>query len=110
MVWLQNITRPGKTYVVDQGVRYGKLHKKLVVVLEAGLKAFDFDAEVRVRKQLEGLCRKLGSLGVNKLETVRSALSETRRSKTPEEAVTVLGSLQIVVVKIRNHLLEAKYG
>lgn len=110
MVWLQNITRPGKTYVVDQGVRYGKLHKKLAVVLEAGLKAFDFDAEVRVRKQLEGLCRKLGSLGVNKLETVRSALSETRRSETPEEAVTVLGSLQIVVAKIRNHQREAKYG
>ncbi|MDR3899439.1 MAG: hypothetical protein Q3X95_09310 [Duodenibacillus sp.] len=47
---------------------------------------------------------------MNKLETVRSALSETRRSETPEEAVTVLGSLQIVVAKIRNHLLEAKYG
>lgn len=91
-------------------MRYGKLHKKLAVVLEAGLKAFDFDAEVRVRKQLEGLCRKLGSLGVNKLETVRSALSETRRSETPEEAVTVLGSLQIVVAKIRNHQREAKYG
>ena len=73
MVWLQNITRPGKTYVVDQGVRYGKLHKKLVVVLEAGLKAFDFDAEVRVRKRFEGLCRKLGSFDVNKLETVRCA-------------------------------------
>lgn len=39
---------------MDHGVRYGKLHKKLVVVLEAGLKAFDFDfdAEVMVRKQL----------------------------------------------------------
>ena len=110
MVWLQNITRPGKTYVVDQGVRYGKLHKKLIEVLEAGLKAFDFNAEVRVRKQLGGLYRKLGSLGVNKLETVRCALSETRRSETPEEAVTVLGSLQIVVAKIRNHLLEVKYG
>lgn len=97
---------------MDQGVRYGKLHKKLVVVLEAGLKAFDFDfdAEVRVRKRFEGLCRKLGSLGVNKLETVRCALSETRRSETPEEAVTVLGSLQIVVAKIRNHLLEVEYG
>ena len=76
---------------IKGGGRYGKLHKKLVVVLE-------------------GLCRKLGSLGVNKLETVRSALSETRRSETPEEAVTVLGALQIVVAKIRNHLLEAKYG
>lgn len=104
-VRLQNIMRPGKIYYVDQDVRYGKLHKKPVVVLEAGLKAFDFDAKVRVRKQLDGLCRKLGSLGVNKLKTVRYALFETRRSETPEEAVTVLGSLQIVVAKIRNHLL-----
>lgn len=39
-------------------MRYGKLHRKLVVVLEAGLKAFDFDAEVRVRKQLEGVVQK----------------------------------------------------
>ena len=45
---------PDKTYVMDHGVRYGKLYKKLIVVLEAGLKAFDFDAEVRVRKQLGG--------------------------------------------------------
>lgn len=47
---------------------------------------------------------------MNKLETVRCALSETKRSETPEEAVTVLGALQIVVAKIRNHLLEVKYG
>ena len=50
MVWLRN--SPDKTYVMDHGVRYGKPHKKLVEVLEAGLKTFDFDAEVRVRKQL----------------------------------------------------------
>ena len=55
------------------------------MVLEAGLKAFDFDfdAEVRVRKRFEGLCRKLGSLGVNKLETVRFALSEESMVKLP---------------------------
>ena len=91
-------------------MRYGKLHKKLILVLGVGLKAFDFNAEVRVRKQLGGLYRKLGRLGVNKLETVRCALSETRRSETPEEAVTVLGRLQIAVAKIHNHLLEVKYG
>ena len=39
-------------------MRDGKLHKKLVVVIEAGLKAFDFGSEVRVRKQLGGLCGK----------------------------------------------------
>lgn len=54
-------------------MRYGKLHKKLILVLGVGLKAFDFDAEVRVRKRFEGLCRKLGSFDVNKLETVRCA-------------------------------------
>ena len=84
MVWLQNITRPGKTYVVDQGVRYGKLHKKLILVLGVGLKAFDFDAEVRVRKRFEELCRKLGSFDVNKLETVRCALFETKRRELPK--------------------------
>ena len=54
-------------------MRYGKLHKKLILVLGVGLKAFDFDAEVRVRKRFEGLCRKLGSFDVNKLETERCA-------------------------------------
>ena len=55
-------------------MRYGKLHKKLILVLGVGLKAFDFDAEVRVRKRFEGLCRKLGSFDVNKLETKRREL------------------------------------
>ena len=36
-----------------QGKSCVKLHKKLVVVIGAGLKAFDFSAEVRVRKLFE---------------------------------------------------------
>ena len=66
-------------------MRDGKLHKKLVVVIEAGLKAFDFGSEVRVRKQLGGLCGKFESLGMFKLEAVWCVCFEIKCRALPKK-------------------------